>query len=188
MLTVKDFNHTYLITFKDYDDTVLSSERLVEWKMPTAPSVPPRQGYQFTWWSPSVGVVTQDQIYTATYEEVVSYLSAVLSSTLRNKIDNEIQDKYGQTYTSYSIQSKVDYKSTEPNIQIYFVRTKNSSTKKYDFIFYGIDTTKNSISLFSISEDDCPYSNTEINKAFSNPSNMTDAIWNFVYNNLYPNL
>ena len=74
MLTVKNFNHTYLITFKDYDDTVLSSERVVEWKMPITPSVNPRQGYQFTWWSPSVGVVTQDQIYTATYEELITCL------------------------------------------------------------------------------------------------------------------
>lgn len=59
--------NTYTITFKDYDNSVISEQTLEYWASPVVPSDPTRSGYRFTGWSPSVATVTQDATYTAQY-------------------------------------------------------------------------------------------------------------------------
>lgn len=59
--------NTYTITFKDYDNSVISEQTLEYWASPVVPSDPTRSGYRFTGWSPAVATVTQDATYTAQY-------------------------------------------------------------------------------------------------------------------------
>lgn len=66
----------YLVTFKDYDGTVIYTEEVEYGKKPNVPANPTRTAtteftYTFAGWSPEVTAVTEDpatQVYTATYD------------------------------------------------------------------------------------------------------------------------
>lgn len=57
----------YIVTFKDYDGTVLKEETVEEGKSATAPSNPTRDGYEFTGWDKSFTNVTSNLTVTAQY-------------------------------------------------------------------------------------------------------------------------
>ena len=65
----KDSFLYYTIRFLDDDGTVLSTQSVEEGTMPTAPSDPTKEDYNFSGWSPTVAVATQNQDYTATYTQ-----------------------------------------------------------------------------------------------------------------------
>lgn len=61
---------TYTVTFKDYDDSVISTKVYKQGETVTVPSNPTREGYDFTGWSPTVSpTAVADAVYTAQYEE-----------------------------------------------------------------------------------------------------------------------
>ena len=63
---------SYTATFKDWDEAVLKTETVKYGNTPTAPSNPTREAdeqytYSFSGWSPAVGAITGNTIYTAQY-------------------------------------------------------------------------------------------------------------------------
>ena len=64
----------YKVTFKDYDDSVLKEELVIEGENATAPTPPERVGYTFTGWDKSYYNVQDDLVVTAQYEKyIVTY-------------------------------------------------------------------------------------------------------------------
>ena len=59
----------YTVTFKDWDGTVLKTQRVKEGESATAPVDPTRPGYNFSGWDVDFTNVTADLIVTATYVE-----------------------------------------------------------------------------------------------------------------------
>lgn len=59
----------YLLTFKDYDGTVLYQKERAEGATVTAPTTSPRPGYTFAGWTPVLDPLmpNQDTVYVATY-------------------------------------------------------------------------------------------------------------------------
>lgn len=59
----------YLVTFKDYDGTVLKTENVEFGNAATPPENPYRNGYTFTGWDKTYNNITSDLIVTATYTQ-----------------------------------------------------------------------------------------------------------------------
>ena len=59
----------YIVTFVDWDGTILKTEQVDEGKSATAPANPTREGYTFMGWDNSYANVTSDLLITALYEE-----------------------------------------------------------------------------------------------------------------------
>lgn len=180
MLTVKNFNHTCLITFKDYDDTVLSSERVLEWNMPTTPPVPPRACYDFTWWSPSVGVVTQDQIYTATYDPIYDFTSLPMSNSTASQINAQYKNK-GLGTSDFNWDYGFIY-NCETEGLAYWWRIKYSFIMYVYAFAYYYAAPWGSLKFAIVNTSDCPYTQEEIENSFAtmNPPKMDKDIWEYV--------
>ena len=65
----------YMVTFKDWDGTVLSEQSVLEGSSATAPANPTRDGYEFSGWDVNFSNVTSDLIITAQYQEIVVALN-----------------------------------------------------------------------------------------------------------------
>lgn len=61
---------TYIVTFKDWDGTILKTESVGAGSSATAPSTPNRSGYAFTGWSVDFSNVTSNIITVAQYEKI----------------------------------------------------------------------------------------------------------------------
>ena len=59
----------FLVTFKNYDGTVLKTEEVVKGQNATAPEVPLREGYLFEKWDVEFTNVTADLVVTAVFVE-----------------------------------------------------------------------------------------------------------------------
>lgn len=80
----KHFNEpqveTFMVTFVDYDGTILKTETLESGKSATPPANPTRDGYTFTGWDKSFENVAEDLTVTAQYEKVYTEPTIVVSS------------------------------------------------------------------------------------------------------------
>ena len=65
--TTKPAVTTYTVTFKDYDGTVLNTQKVEKGKGATAPADPKRENFKFAGWDKSFKKVTSDLVVTATY-------------------------------------------------------------------------------------------------------------------------
>ena len=83
---ISDELPTYTITWRDYDGTVLATDkfaRSLEGVTPTySGRFPKKPGHYFTGWSPAVATVEADAVYTATYQPLESGQSLADLSTL----------------------------------------------------------------------------------------------------------
>ena len=61
---------TYTVTFKDYNGTVLKTQKVEKGKAATAPANPSREGYTFEGWDKAFNNITSDLVVTATYKAV----------------------------------------------------------------------------------------------------------------------
>ena len=57
----------YTVTFKDYDGTVLKTDKVEKGKAATAPADPKREHFAFAGWDKSFKKITSDLVVTATY-------------------------------------------------------------------------------------------------------------------------
>lgn len=79
--------YTCLATFKNYDGSVLKTEKVNQGGTPTAPTNPTRTGYKFIGWSPAVGAINNSTVFTAVYEKLPPQITTVTitrSSDLAN--------------------------------------------------------------------------------------------------------
>ena len=81
----------YTVTFKDYNGTVLKTEKVESGKAATAPAEPTREHYKFAGWDKSFSNVTSDLVVTATYSTTKLIISA--ESVTVNKGTNEVTMK-----------------------------------------------------------------------------------------------
>ena len=58
---------TYTVTFKDFDGTVLNTQKVEKGKDATAPAEPKRENFKFAGWDKSFKKITSDLVVTATY-------------------------------------------------------------------------------------------------------------------------
>ena len=58
---------TYIVTFKDWDGSVLKTEEIESGSAATAPSNPSREGYEFIGWDKTFSNITSDLTVTAQY-------------------------------------------------------------------------------------------------------------------------
>ena len=58
---------TFTVTFKDFDGTVLNTQKVEKGKGATAPADPKRENFKFAGWDKSFKKITSDLVVTATY-------------------------------------------------------------------------------------------------------------------------
>ena len=95
-----EFVRRYAVTFIDYDNTVLKAATLYEYgaDVVTPEDDPTRAPagiytYEFSGWSPLVTQVTQEQVYTATYDSTAHY-GAIAISEVNGKKTATIDGSY----------------------------------------------------------------------------------------------
>lgn len=65
--TTKPAVDTFTVTFKDFDGTVLNTQKVEKGKGATAPADPKRENFKFAGWDKSFKKITSDLVVTATY-------------------------------------------------------------------------------------------------------------------------
>ena len=65
------YTNLYSVVFRDYDDTVLSEQKVMHGEAAKAPENPVREGYRFTGWDRDFECVTEDMTVKALYEEII---------------------------------------------------------------------------------------------------------------------
>ena len=67
-------NSEHTVTFKNWDGSVLQEETLSFGSVPQYKgATPTREGYTFTGWTPEIGAISGDTVYTALFEELPKY-------------------------------------------------------------------------------------------------------------------
>ena len=65
--TKKPVGKTFTVTFKDFDGTVLDTQKVKKGKAATAPANPKRENFTFAGWDQSFEKITSDLVVNATY-------------------------------------------------------------------------------------------------------------------------
>ena len=68
--TIAEIVRSFTVTFRDWNDTVLTTQTVKKGAAATPPANPSRAGYKFTGWDKSYSNVTTDLTITAQYEEL----------------------------------------------------------------------------------------------------------------------
>ena len=93
-----------VVTFKDYDGTVITTQKVEYGKDATAPNVPQRKGYQFAGWDKSLENIKEPTEITATYE-IEKYTIRYYDVGGKNVISTETVEFGGQANmpTNYTV-------------------------------------------------------------------------------------
>ncbi|MBQ3020167.1 MAG: InlB B-repeat-containing protein, partial [Clostridia bacterium] len=71
---IVEANSEHTVTFKNWDGSVLQEETLTFGSVPEFKGeTPTREGYKFTGWTPEIGAISGDTVYTALFEELPKY-------------------------------------------------------------------------------------------------------------------
>lgn len=134
----------YIVTFLDYDGTVLATEEVNYKESATAPIDPVREGYDFTGWSHSFDEVTSNLVITAKYKIKEFTVSFVDSNY---ELIGEVQTvKFGGSATAPTAPELVGHKFSKWDNSFINV-TSNLTIKalydinKYEVIFLDYDGT-----------------------------------------------
>ena len=79
---------TFTVTFKDYDGTVLGTQKVEKGKAATAPANPVRENFTFAGWDKKFDKITSDLVVTATYTTTKALI--YVESTTVNKGTSEV--------------------------------------------------------------------------------------------------
>ena len=86
---IVEANSEHTVTFKNWDGAVLQEETLIFGSVPEYKGeTPTREGWRFTGWTPEIGAISGDTVYTALFEELPKY-----TITFRNDDDSIILSK-----------------------------------------------------------------------------------------------
>ena len=71
---IVEANSEHTVTFKNWDGSVLQEETLTFGSVPEYKGeTPTKEGYAFTGWTPEIGAISGDTVYTALFEELPKY-------------------------------------------------------------------------------------------------------------------
>ena len=125
---------TYTVTFKDYDDSVISTKVYKQDETVTPPSNPTREGFEFTGWSPTVSpTAVADAVYTAQYKEAKPTVETVDLGLSVNWMTCNIGATKPEEYGKYFMWADVEGELVEGT----------TTTRTYDWIttpFQTVDT------------------------------------------------
>ncbi len=117
---IVEANSEHTVTFKNWDGAVLQEETLIFGSVPEYKGeTPTREGWKFTGWTPEIGAISGDTVYTALFEEKPKY-----TITFRNDDDSIILSK--EYYEGATVE--------EPETP-----TKAAVEGEYAYIFAGWD-------------------------------------------------
>lgn len=74
--TTKPAVDTFTVTFKDFDGTVLNTQKVEKGKAATAPVDPKRENFKFAGWDKAFNKITSDLVVTATYTTTKTVICA----------------------------------------------------------------------------------------------------------------
>ena len=141
----------YTISFVDYDNSVISIERVYKGAEIVKPANPERVGYQFTGWSPAVpAVADKDYTFVATYEAsrnllnqpLVYDLQAVNSGNGVTFIINETISEFNKF--PYRLQVQVCYFESKANNDYDVIESCTLETLD-NLVINGTYTYKNAV-------------------------------------------
>ncbi len=117
---IVEANSEHTVTFKNWDGSVLQEETLTFGSVPEFKGeTPTREGYKFTGWTPEIGAISGDTVYTALFEELPKY-------TITFKNDDETVISSEQYYQGATV--------VEPATP-----TKATVEGEYSYAFAGWD-------------------------------------------------
>ena len=86
---IVEANSEHAVTFKNWDGSVLQEETLTFGSVPEyRGATPTREGFAFTGWTPEIGAISGDTVYTALFEELPKY-----TITFKNDDDSVISSE-----------------------------------------------------------------------------------------------
>ncbi len=134
--------NTYTVTFVDWDEKVLKSEKVEHGSAATAPDEPTREGYTFTGWDQPLENITSDLYIYAQYEENKVYFTVTYfdwnMTILGSEQVEEGQDakgletdpeREGYTFTGWS--SSLENVTSDLNVQAQYEENKVYFTVTY---------------------------------------------------------
>ncbi len=95
---------TYNVTFLDFDDSILSEEKVIEFDDATAPTPPTRLGYEFTGWDGDYTLILTDTILKAKYKIInytIKYYNGI--QEIKNLVLKNYNIETSATLPSYSL-------------------------------------------------------------------------------------
>jgi len=82
--------NVYIVTFKDWDDTLIETDSVEHGGSATAPSDPEREGYLFEGWDKSVDNIVENTTIKATYKLDVEYIEELVKKAEETKDQDDI--------------------------------------------------------------------------------------------------
>ena len=96
----------YIVTFKDWDGTVLKIEEVEQGQSATAPTDPTRENYTFIGWDKEFSNVQSDLIVTAQYTINIHTISATVNDEARGTVT---EDQQAEHLTSVELTATANY-------------------------------------------------------------------------------
>ena len=177
----------YTITWKNCTWTVLKEETLPYWSIPDYEWTPTswadaQYTYTFTWWDPVIKMVTEDQVYTATYDKTVrSY-----TITWKNENGDIIETtevEYGETPTHAGPEKAADAQYTytfawwTPTVEP--VTGEATYTATYSWTVRSYTITWLSSTWVELRKDTLPYGSTP--NYGENPTSWSTAEYEYSF-------
>ncbi len=96
----------YIVTFKDWDGTVLKTEEVEQGQSATAPTDPTRENYTFIGWDKEFSNVQSDLIVTAQYTINIHTISTAVNDEARGTVT---EDQQAEHLTSVELTATANY-------------------------------------------------------------------------------
>ena len=104
---------TYTITWEDYDGTVLATDTVEEWVVPSySGTTPTRPDYDFVWWTPTPVAAVANATYTATYTPSVVTYSVIWQDWDWTTLETDTVEEGNIPVYSGAEPTRVDYTFT----------------------------------------------------------------------------
>ncbi len=163
---INDFN-LFTVTFKNYDGTVLKSEKVASGESAIAPAYPSRDGYKFVKWDTNFNNVKSDLVVTAVYEEITE--ATITLSNVTAKAGNTVQVPV-IVYNNPGINGMQLNISYDPKLKL--IDAKNSSVlSTLNFTLPGTYSNPSKFLWDGLSESECG-NGTILTLTFEVPSDL----------------
>lgn len=143
VLTITASTGSYIVTFLDWDGSILKTEVVIEGNGAIAPVNPSRAGYTFTGWDKAFNIITDNLTVTAQYR--------------RNVADND-NDNKGSSNSSTGVELvrvEIKYGDTDSTLtQIEIERTTKSNGQKTDTVNFEKESAIVTVNTLKAKKED----------------------------------